>query len=87
MLTSYTFSCGKKLNRLNGNELRHCQALLNAFIEGYKRRFSKFLQFDPPAPSECKAAVLAAVSNPQFELRWLTIKYAYNTTAAKKDDA
>ena len=33
---------------------------------------------------ECKAAVPAAVSNSQFKLKWLTIKYAHNTTIIKK---
>ena len=68
----------KKLNRLNANELGHCKALLNAVIKGYDRYFSKFLQLDLPSSSKCKAAVLAAVSNPQFKLKWLrpTIKCA-----------
>ena len=76
MFFSFTFNCGKKLNRHDANKLPHCEALLNPVNEGYDRRFSKFLQLDLPASSECKATVLAAVSNLQFKPRWLTIKCA-----------
>ena len=62
------FQC-KKVNRPNANELRHCLTLLNVVIKKYDRCFSKFSQLDPLAFSECIAAVLAAVSNPQFKLK------------------
>ena len=74
----------KKFNRLNSNALHHCQPLLNAILEGFHRRFSKFLLLDPPTELESKTAVLATVSNPQFKLKWLTIHPKNNTLFMKK---
>ena len=70
-----------KLNQLNANQLYHFQALLNAVVEGYDRRFSKFFQLQVNAKPP---AVLVAVSNPQFKFKWLTVKRAYNITVIKK---
>ena len=34
--------------------------------------------------NECKFAIIAAATNPQFKLKWLTIKEEYNTETMKK---
>ena len=74
----------KKLKQLNSNTLRHCQPLLNAILQGFQRRFCKFLMLHPPTEVECKYAVIAAACNPQFKLRWLTINPQHNTSLMKK---
>ena len=72
----------KKLVRLDSTTLRHCQPLLDAVVEGYSKRFEKFLKLD--SSHETKAAILATVSNPTFKQKWLTINPELNRTLTKK---
>lgn len=74
----------KRLERQNSTHLHHCQPLLNAISTGFNNRFQKFLTLDTSLENDCIIAILAAVSNPQFKLKWLTIKQELNTNAIKK---
>ena len=74
----------KKLANLRSIELRYCQPLLNSIVDGFKKLFSSFINLDFYSSNECKAAVLASATNPQFKLKWLTIKSAFNNENLKK---
>jgi hypothetical protein len=55
----------KKLNGLLQMELKYCKPLVQALLDGIKKRFGDFLNQEKTDP------VLAAVSHPYFKLRWV----------------
>ncbi|XP_068210960.1 uncharacterized protein [Palaemon carinicauda] len=70
----------KKLRALLPSKLQYCQPVLARVMEAFKLHFDHFLQLD----TSINGAIVACASNPQFKLRWLTIKEETNTSVNRK---
>ncbi|RXN04056.1 tol2 transposase [Labeo rohita] len=61
------FAVESKLEALRSSNFRYCSHLLQAIMDGFRSRFSSFLQLKP----EVNEAILASVTHPYFKMRWL----------------
>nr|XP_023677321.1 uncharacterized protein LOC111849037 [Paramormyrops kingsleyae] len=61
------FAVKSKLEALRSSNFRYCSHLLQAIMDGFRSRFSSFLQLKP----EVNEAILASVTHPYFKMRWL----------------
>ncbi|XP_064092938.1 uncharacterized protein LOC135205752 isoform X2 [Macrobrachium nipponense] len=74
------FATEKKLKALLQSQLQYCQPILSKIIEAFTKSFDNFLHLD----NSVNGAIIACASNPQFKLRWLTIKEEMNTIEHRK---
>ncbi|RXN04055.1 Zinc finger BED domain-containing 4 [Labeo rohita] len=61
------FAVESKLEALRSSNFRYCSHLLQAIMDGFRSRFSSFLQLKP----EVNEAILASVTHPYFKMHWL----------------
>ncbi|KAL0153378.1 hypothetical protein M9458_051297 [Cirrhinus mrigala] len=61
------FAVESKLEALRSSNFRCCSHLLQAIMDGFRNRFSSFLQLKP----EVNEAILASVTHPYIKMRWL----------------
>ena len=60
-----------KLHTITGeNHLTYCSPLVNSLLNGLTSRFNSMFNLDTSVP-ETKNAILAAVSHPQYKLKWV----------------
>ena len=59
---------GIKSKITNINNLKYCDALVKALLNGLQTRFATYLNLE----LESKHAILATISNPKFKLNFLT---------------
>ena len=73
----------RKLQKIEDNSLVHCRSLLYQVRLCFSNRFENFLTLS--MDSSCKMAIVASISNPQFKLKWLRIKTAFNNQEVKSE--
>lgn len=59
----------KLLHLETENRLRQCVPLLQAVIDGFRKRFDNYIRLDPSVND----AIMASLCHPFFKLRWLTL--------------
>ncbi|XP_066970541.1 uncharacterized protein [Macrobrachium rosenbergii] len=74
------FATERKLKALLQSQLQYCQPILAKIMEAFKKNFDSFLHLD----NSVNGAIIACASNPQFKLKWLTIKEEMNTSEHRK---
>lgn len=63
------FKTEAKLNEIKAEgNLVHCKPLLNAVMDGFKKRFGAIMDFNN---KDSVPALIATVSHPYFKLRWM----------------
>ena len=60
-----------KLNKMQLQNLQFCSALVSALISGLETRFENFWTLDI-SDVNVKEAIIAAVSHPQYKMKWLS---------------